>query len=258
MRDVESNSRKPQSGRFKSGCDVMKKPRGEFERRMDEELGITLYGEDLPNLETVGGLHSLVLARIAARDADPWLTLKVFRELRGETRKILGDPNLKVRPSDRVIDIVPWTRRRAFWKKLRIRFKVLGYEDLRRPDVAFCLIVALTLGGMRSIYLQVIDPDFPENLTLLGLMITFLFPFIMAFLTRPLKVIPPDRVSTFGDITLREISVSAATKAPPEDPVKVVNQILMDTWNLLPGELKPSTRLFTLMEGGTYVTPARN
>lgn len=100
--------------------------------RLEEEFGITLNLEDLPELETVGDLYALVEGRIAARETHRCQALKVFRELRAETRQILGDPQRKLRPRDQVVEVVPWWQRRELWRRLGRRFKTLSIWNLKR------------------------------------------------------------------------------------------------------------------------------
>jgi len=211
--------------------------------RLKEELGITLSLDDAPELETVGDLHALVLARIAARDSQRCLALKVFRELREETRNLLGDPKLKLRPSDRVVDIVPWTSRRVFWRKLRGRFASIAIWDLNRPVLGRWLIAAAGLVGILFIFWELIVARGPDYFAPLGLLLICLLPFILTFITRPLKLIPPAHLRTFGEITLSEMSRTIATKPPPPNPIEVVDNILMDVVGADREEIVPTARL---------------
>lgn len=211
--------------------------------RLEKEFGITLDVEDLPELETVGDLYALVQARIAARNSNRCLALKVFRELRAETRQVLREPNLKLRPRDEVIDIVPWRRRRAYWRNLSKRFKTLAIWDLKRHDLAKWLSVALCLAGMVFIFVRIIDPQTPGYLAAIGTLLVCVLPFIMAFITYPLKLVPPTHLRTFGEITLSEVGRTIATKVPPENPRHVVDEILIDVLEASREEIVPTAHL---------------
>ena len=89
----------------------------EVERRFD----LTLLPEDWAELHTVGELVALIRARLR-RAGEAGLTLRAFLQLRELLRDVTGDDAFRARPSERLVDRLSPSQRRALWKRLPALF----------------------------------------------------------------------------------------------------------------------------------------
>ena len=87
----------------------------------EERFGVTLAPEDWPELATVGGLVDAVRRRLRAGE-QTGLTLRAWFQIRDLLREVTGDPDFRMRPSERLTDRLAPARRRELWRRLPAAF----------------------------------------------------------------------------------------------------------------------------------------
>ena len=211
---------------------------------IEERFGITLRQDEAARIVTVEDLTNLILARIAARDSSGCATRSAFYALRKQVRELLRSESLRIRPKNRIADIVPAAKRRALWRLLR---EQLGAEppDLVRPAVLnrllwACAIVLLIVGLLPAR----VDPlILPLSLAIAGL--TYL---ALLRLTVPFCVVPPATLATFADASRRIAGVTVALNVPggvdsQEWVPEVVCDILAEQLGIEKATIQPRSRL---------------
>jgi acyl carrier protein len=88
----------------------------ELVMEVEEEFGICLPDERTAGIQTAGGLCDYVKERLAERDRRPCLTASVFYRLRSALVGQLGIERKTVRPSRRLMELIPRRNRRAVWR----------------------------------------------------------------------------------------------------------------------------------------------
>jgi hypothetical protein len=191
---------------------------------VEERFGITLRNAEFASLVRVEDLTRLVLARIAARNQVPCPCVPAFQTLRGDVRQVMGDANLRIRPRQPIVDVIPPGKRRAFWRQLKRRIEILS--GLRRPlPVGAALGVLVTLLAIAGVAPILVDPAIvPLSLLAAGIVAAIAFG-----VTRPLCVMPPLALRTFGDITLKMAGTIAVTdNSLPPAPETWVPDVIRD------------------------------
>lgn len=176
---------------------------------VEDHFGITLQDSSAERILTVGDLVELIHGRLMAAQDSYCPTLSTFLKLRATVRAFTGDKILRIRPRDKIIETLTATQRCELWKRLE---DLLGTfpRPLRRPpalrtaleiSAAVFLITALVTAA--AIDFRV----FPLTLAVAALTIYSLHVFTVRF-----RVTPPSGWETFGDVTIKIIGTTMATK----------------------------------------------
>ena len=176
---------------------------------VEDHFGISIQDSEAGQVRTVGDLVSLVHARISTAQREYCPTLPAFLTLRKVTRAICGDETLRFRPRDAVANILNPRQRRELWTRLS---DLLGTppNSLRRPRLLRRLLAAISIGLLLLALISAIAINLeilPLTIVVAGCAIVCLH-----YLTIRFRYVPPDGWTTFGEITIRLVSVRAATK----------------------------------------------
>ncbi len=101
---------------------------------VEDRFGISIRDDEAERIVTVGDLTQLVLSRIAARERHVCPTLRSFLMLRADVRQLMADGALRIRPHQRIVDVIPNHHRRAFWQSLEQRLGTAP-PSLQRPAI---------------------------------------------------------------------------------------------------------------------------
>jgi len=176
---------------------------------VEDHFGITIQDTEAGCILTVGDLVALIHRRISAAHEALCPTLPAFLKLRTTVRDITGNNTFRIRPRQRIDDVLTVPQRRELWKRLS---GLLGSppRDLRRPQILRRILGALvvTLLGIALVVAATIDIRiFPITLAIAAFCI-----FILHIITVPFRTVPPKEWITFGDVTGKIVGVTAATK----------------------------------------------
>jgi acyl carrier protein len=192
--------------------------------KVEDRFGIALRDDELSDLIKVEDLTRLVLSRIAARTEHACPSLRAFLTLRADVRQVMHDQAFRIRPSQRISDVIPARKRRALWKQLQKR---LAYVlQLKRPKaLRYALLVLTVLLFVIGLTPVLIDMAIlPLSLVGAGALAVFL-----NLATIPFCVVPPVAMATFGDVTRRFAGMTVALNdsiAP--NPTTWVPEVVQD------------------------------
>jgi acyl carrier protein len=207
---------------------------------VEEHFGITIQNTQAERVRTVGDLVSLIQSRIEAAHLATCPTLVSFLRLRSWVRELVTDETLRVRTGTRVVDVLTRSQRRRLWTRLG-DFLGSALPGLRRPPalrkfLAFLVVttIALAIAAAAKIDLAILP---------LTLVFAALVTLVLHFATVPLRIYPPDTLTTFGAIARRMAGVTAATK-----------QLHLHSYDAILDELRPIL-VDTLGVDGSEVVP---
>lgn len=192
---------------------------------VEERFGISIRDDEAVELRTVGDLTQLVLARFEARRSLVCPTRTAFAGVRDDVRTLLAIPNLRLRPRQRIADVIPAAKRPELWRRLRERMNSEP-PSLERPLIVKRLLLVASAALVALAFWPVtIDP----KILPLSFLLAFLGMFLLMVFTRPLCLSPPKKLSTFGDAARVIASVQIATRVEsPDDPTTWVPNVLRD------------------------------
>ena len=187
----------------------------ELVMEVEDEFGITIPDSAASEIHTVGDLVSLCMDRILASKTARCESLPCFLSMRRLVREVLKDPELRIRPRDKVEESLESSDRQRFWKRLP---ELLACEPraLRRPPWLRNTLVATVLAFpfvLMSTVPLMFEFFVPEFLVLISFA-TFGFGIALYLLTLRFRTRTPDGYTTFGDITTRMVGLKIATNPP--------------------------------------------
>lgn len=180
----------------------------EIVMEVEDHFGITIADDEAADVRTVGDLVALIRGRFVATASPQCLALPAFLSLRALIREVAGDPTLRVKPSDGIVGCLSPKQRRRLWRRLP---ELLGTAPppLRRARpvrVALaCVSVALVVAAVAVVAIDLVFLPF----TLLTALVLVVLLYLM---TAWLCNVPPDSLTTLGDITLKIVGRSATVK----------------------------------------------
>lgn len=86
---------------------------------VEEHFGVLLREANRERIRTIGDLADAILEEIAIVSAKPCPTLRAFYELRAKIRGSLSIPELRIRPSTKLCDLIPLSHRRVCWDAIQ-------------------------------------------------------------------------------------------------------------------------------------------
>jgi acyl carrier protein len=210
---------------------------------VEDHFGITIQDAEANQIRTVGDLVALVHTRIAAAHRDVCPAIPAFLALRQVVRGAVGDASLRIRPSQRVASVLSSSQRRVLWKQLS---EVMGSppSGLRRPKLLRRLLVAMSC----AVLLAALFSAWPINIALwpLTMFVGVGVIALLHFVTVPMRSVPPEGWTTFGEITARIIGLHAATKridrCSPEAVLDELRPLLIQTLGVDATDIVPSAR----------------
>ena len=215
----------------------------EIVMRVEDHFGIMIPNAEAVRVRTVGDLVSLIHGRITAAHEARCPTLAAFLKLRTTLREMKGDGTLRIRPRQRIVDVLNAPDRRGLWRRLA---KLLGStpSDLRRPRLLgrllFSSVVLLMAVGL--ITAIVID----VNILPLTMVMAVFLSCCLGFVTRPFQTIPPVEWVTFGDVALKIASVTVATKnlhlRTSDEVLRELRPLMADQLGVEPDEIVADAR----------------
>ncbi len=181
----------------------------ELQMEVEEHFGITIQESTAVKILTVGDLVALIHDRLIEAQRSYCPTLPAFLKLRATVRASTEDNILRIRPRDKIIETLSATQRCELWKRLE---NLLGTfpRQLRRPPalrtalvISAAALLITALGIAAAIDFRVV----PLTLAVAGLMIYCLHSFTVRF-----RVMPPRDWETFGDVAIKIVGTTMATK----------------------------------------------
>jgi acyl carrier protein len=176
---------------------------------VEDHFGITLTEREQETVHTVGDLVQVVNARIVSAQSARCPSLRAFRALRSLVHDVTGDSKFKVRPRDRVDAVLDAKRRKQLWKWLP-SLLATNPRPLRRSDALRATLVVGSLGCLAVAYFIAANSD--GVLLAVTLAMSLGVCASLEVVTRSFRVCPPTGWTTFGDIALRIVGVTVATK----------------------------------------------
>jgi len=176
---------------------------------VEDHFGITIQNAEAEHVLTVGDLAALIQDRIIAAHISHCPTLPAFLKLRSTIRDITDDTSFRIRPRQRIVDALTVTQRRELWKRL-IELFGSSPRGLRRPRILRQIlgILVIVLLSVALIAAAAIDIRIaPATLGLAALTILCLHIITVRF-----RIVPPDELTTFGDVTIKLAGLRVATK----------------------------------------------
>ncbi|WP_298859822.1 acyl carrier protein [uncultured Gimesia sp.] len=209
---------------------------------IEDEFGITIPDSAYSELRTVGNLVDFSLERIHASKTLRCPSLTCFLSLRRLVRDVSNDPELRIRPRDKVEDCLPEAERKQFWRRLPELLETTP-PDLRRPPWLRKTLLLIVLGF--PILLMAFPPWHIEILILISCA-TIALGIVLHWSTIGLRTRTPEGYKTFGDITKRMVGLTIATNPPTEtdyDSVfSIVKRIVVDQLGVDDDEVVPTAR----------------
>ena len=215
---------------------------------IEERFGVALAPEDWPDVATVGGLVDALRRRLRAGE-QTGLTLRAWFQIRELLREVAGDPDFRMRPSERLTDRLTPARRRELWRRLP--------DPLRGPPTPLSLgpvgcaagltvgavvIGAIAVAGLTDRWwVGTFAVGTGAGLTAAGLL----------FIGGRLHTRPPAGYRTAGDLARRLVARTAAVPArgdpargdPGEEAVRAaVRTILIEEVGIPAADITPLRR----------------
>ena len=210
---------------------------------VEDHFGITIQETTAERIRTVGDLVSLVYDRLTAAQSSNCPTLPAFMKLRAMVRDLTCNPMFRIRPHQRIADILTPQQRLELWKRLS---KLLGTSppQLRRPSV-----LRKILGGSALLLIAValftaLDVDYRTIPLTLALAVFAIY--CLNLLTRCFRTMPPNDWVTFSDVTAKIVGTSIATKnlhlRTHDDVFNELRPIIVETLGVDGDEVQLSAR----------------
>ena len=191
----------------------------------------------------MGDLVQVVHARIAAAQNARFPSLAAFRALRVLVCEVTGNSNFKLRPRDRVDELLDARQREDLWKLLP---RLLGASprSLRRSE-ALCVLLVF---GAIVILVSTLLVAAAADLILMPIALTggLVACACLELLTRQFRICPPRGWRTFGDITRRIVGATVATKrlhlSTQQDVLDELRPIIVDCFGVDADEVRLESR----------------
>ncbi|BBO32745.1 hypothetical protein PLANPX_2357 [Lacipirellula parvula] len=203
---------------------------------IEDRFGITLRDDEAEAIQTVGQLLSVIEARRAAARVAPCRSLPAFLYVRRNLRDFLSHAELRLRPSTPLERVIPASRRRQYWRSIQPWVGAAPALELplslRR--IAWAIYFVAFLLGTSTLLIDV-------KCLPLGVMAAACFSILLNLATTPLRVIPPPKFATVGDVTRRFVGRSTAVNMDirDEDLLSPLQQLVAGVLGVDPGEVVP-------------------
>jgi acyl carrier protein len=181
----------------------------ELVMEVEDHFGITIQDTTAERIRTVGDLVSLIHDRVSTAQRSYCPTLPAFLKLRASVRASSSDDSLRIRPRDKIAEILTPLQRRELWKRLENLLGTLP-RQLRRPPALRNFLAASAVAMLfASVWIAAaIDfRVFPLTLAVAAIAIFCLHAFTVSF-----RVTPPQDWVTFGDVAVKIVGATMATK----------------------------------------------
>ena len=218
---------------------------------VEDHFGITIQESTAEGIRTVGDLVSLIHERLTNAQRTYCASLPAFLKLRATVRESSENDSLRIRPHDKIVEVLTPRQRRDLWKRLA---NLLGTtpRQLRRPPALRNTLAATTLALLflafwtaASIELQIM----PLTLAVAGVAIYCLNVFTSQF-----RVTPPQDWVTFGEVTRKIVGTTTATKQLNlrtfDDVFAELRPIIVETLGVEKGEVVLSARFIEDLNAG--------
>lgn len=183
----------------------------EIVMEVEEHFGVTIRNEEAGGIRTVGDMVDLLEARIRRRETAECLSLPWFLKLRRLTREAAQRPDLRIRPTTRISEVLRASERKQLWLGLK-EYLGAGIPELRRPTPISAFIVLVATAS--PVFLAISGVTLQTSLTVASIACA-IGAVVLMKVTRPLSVIPPRGHRTFGEITRHLVGLEAVTNDYP-------------------------------------------
>ncbi len=173
---------------------------------VEDHFGILLREEESQKIRTIGDLADVILLRILASSTKTCPTIRVFYETRSLIRESLNSPKLRMRPSTKLIDLIPPSKRRHCWSSIRCmqpwRFPGL---QMNRPMYVFTLTLI-------AIVYVIPFTLIPLEMWVISLSSSSLLAIVICVLMNRFRSEFPLNYKTVGDLVRSSVGSIVATK----------------------------------------------
>ena len=191
----------------------------ELVMEVEEHFGISISNEEAERIRTVGDLVEICRMHIASVVADGDTHMRKFLALRNEVRHFMSDSQLRLQPKTRIVDVVPWQMRQAFWRRLETLIGVSPPWLERPPEVRW----AVTIGIIATGVVCLLPPHGGIVFAAVGVVVATLG---LLAITLPFQTVPPKTLATFGDITRRMVGGTSASRPYANaDPAAILAEL---------------------------------
>ena len=200
---------------------------------VEDAFDIKIPDDKSPALTTVGELYDYILAQIQLPRPGTCLTAAAFYELRAG----LADLGITTRfaPSTKLIEILPATDRRRFWRQLS-QAKQLKLPNLVRPNWLTLMGTVFTVASSAFVACMTVRNNNTEVLfPLIGVICLFVFGYLMAWLTEPFATKFDESFNSFRGLTERVLALNRTKFKNEHGPMGrndvwvVLREIIVDT-----------------------------
>jgi acyl carrier protein len=212
----------------------------ELVMEVEEHFGIALRDEDAERIRTIGDLADAILSRIVAATALTCPSIPAFYALRSTLRQSLDEPQLRIRPTSLLSEIIPISKRRRCWSAIR-SLQPWRFPGLELSHKACQLRLAAQLVSM-------IVPLFllPSEMWILSLAFGFLLCILVHVGMNRFRVEIPQTYQTVGDLVRSAISTVIATRkndvTSREHVLSELLPIISKQFGVDQNKLQPQTR----------------
>ena len=158
--------------------------------------------------------------------------------------EVLNEPELKIRPRDKVEDYLQVSDRKSLWRRLPELLESTP-RKLRRPPWLRKTLV-LTVLAFPLVLIAAFPLLWAAEILVLVLFATFGFGIALNLLTIRFRTETPDGYDTFGDITKRIVGLKIATNPPEnvdyENVFLIVKRIVVEQLGVEFEEVVPEAR----------------
>jgi len=173
---------------------------------VEDHFGVLLREDDSQRIRTIGDLADMILARIVASSIVPCPTMRAFYELRLAIRESLGTPQLRIRPSTPLKDLIPLPHRRACWASIQSTqpWRFPGLE-LNRTAYNMTLMFIVFVYAMPFLLL-------PFEMWVISISLSSLISIIVYTWVKRYRFQIPQNYTTVGDLVRSSVGTVIATK----------------------------------------------
>lgn len=212
----------------------------EIVMEVEDHFGITIPDSQSAAVRTVQDLLDIINSRVNAAANVVCPTLPAFLTVRREVREFVQQPDLRLRPSTAIADVIPWSRRVEFWGRIA---ELVGTQRpaLRRPKWLRNTLLNVSL--VVTLYALALC-DFDPVILPLGVLSAAFVIGLLHLVTRPFRLSPPDSLATLGQFSRQFAGVTTALK-PIDSPEAVfadLRKIIVDALGVNPDEVVPTAR----------------
>ncbi|MEX0793878.1 MAG: hypothetical protein WD045_12135 [Pirellulaceae bacterium] len=219
----------------------------EIVMELEERFDVSLDDGDFPQVETVGDLQAMVLAKVqrklAEREAQPCLTRRLFYEVRDLTREFVDQPTLRLHPRASLVDTIPRRQQIRYCQLLQAR---LGFK--RTPILARPRWVRRTIAGvtLSTLTLTILAAPLAPNWLPWGLLLTAILPPLLLWRTQNWRQLKPTDPTTFAQLIRQEVGTTPTP--PPEIDLATwiseeVQEVIALQLRIEPEKVVPSSNL---------------